>query len=179
MVSATAWRSYPRSGVYPPTGTKISQDRLENILNNRRLTSELSCLSVFTNLAGQKTFPTLAVLPTRKCQNNRKTKWNQDGNLQESSRNKSGSQLPQISDVAGQNKDLGNVQRYSRAVTKKSPHKATSWERPNSSAYLRLKNSKRTSKCQVFSSTVPALGFFLYPHSNFFEILVEIFFGPR
>ena len=32
----------------------------------------------------------------------------------------------------------------------------TSRERPMSAPYLRLKNSKRTSKCQVFSSTVPA-----------------------
>ena len=32
----------------------------------------------------------------------------------------------------------------------------TSRERPKSAPYLRLKNSKRTSKCQVFSSTVPA-----------------------
>ena len=31
----------------------------------------------------------------------------------------------------------------------------TSPERPKSAPYLRLKNSKRTSKCQVFSSTVP------------------------
>ena len=29
-------------------------------------------------------------------------------------------------------------------------------QEPKSAAYLRLKNSKRTSKCQVFSSTVPA-----------------------
>ena len=33
--------------------------------------------------------------------------------------------------------------------------KKTSRERPKSTPYLRLKNSKRTSKCQVFSSTVP------------------------
>ena len=32
----------------------------------------------------------------------------------------------------------------------------TSRERPKSAPYLRLKNSKRTSMCQVFSSTVPA-----------------------
>ena len=32
----------------------------------------------------------------------------------------------------------------------------TSRERPKSAPYLKLKNSKRTSKCQVFSSTVPA-----------------------
>ena len=32
----------------------------------------------------------------------------------------------------------------------------TSRERPKSAPYLRLKNSKRISKCQVFSSTVPA-----------------------
>ena len=32
----------------------------------------------------------------------------------------------------------------------------TSRDRPKSAPYLRLKNSKRTSKCQVFSSTVPA-----------------------
>ena len=31
----------------------------------------------------------------------------------------------------------------------------TSRERPKSAPYLRLKNNKRTSKCQVFSSTVP------------------------
>ena len=31
----------------------------------------------------------------------------------------------------------------------------TSRERPKSAPYLRLKNSKRTSKCQVLSSTVP------------------------
>ena len=30
----------------------------------------------------------------------------------------------------------------------------TSWDRPKSAPYLRLKNSKRTSKCQVFSFTV-------------------------
>ena len=36
--------------------------------------------------------------------------------------------------------------------------KKTSRERPKSAPYLRLKNIKRTSKCQVFSSTVPALG---------------------
>ena len=34
--------------------------------------------------------------------------------------------------------------------------KETSRERLKSAPYLRLKNSKRTSKCQVFSSTVPA-----------------------
>ena len=34
------------------------------------------------------------------------------------------------------------------------PYK-TSRERPKSAPYLRLKNSKRTSKCRVFSSTVP------------------------
>ena len=31
----------------------------------------------------------------------------------------------------------------------------TSRERPKSAPYLRLKNNERTSKCQVFSSTVP------------------------
>ena len=34
----------------------------------------------------------------------------------------------------------------------------TSRERPKSAPYLRLKNNKRTSKCQVFSSTVPVWG---------------------
>ena len=34
----------------------------------------------------------------------------------------------------------------------------TSRERPKLAPYLRLKNSKRTSKCQVFPSTVPAWG---------------------
>ena len=31
----------------------------------------------------------------------------------------------------------------------------TNRERPKSAPYLRLKNSKKTSKCQVLSSTVP------------------------
>ena len=34
----------------------------------------------------------------------------------------------------------------------------TSRDRPKSAPYLRLKNSKRTSMCQLFSSTVPAWG---------------------
>ena len=34
-------------------------------------------------------------------------------------------------------------------------NKRTSRERPKSAPYLRLKNSKSTSKCQVLSSTVP------------------------
>ena len=42
--------------------------------------------------------------------------------------------------------------------------KTTSRERPKSAPYLRLKNSKRTSKCQVLSSTVPKKSF-----QKFFE----------
>ena len=38
----------------------------------------------------------------------------------------------------------------------KNFYKLTSRERPKSAPYLRLKNSKRTSMGQVFSSTVPA-----------------------
>ena len=41
-------------------------------------------------------------------------------------------------------------------LTKNQIKMYTSRERPKSAPYLRLKNSKRTSKCQVFSSTVPA-----------------------
>ena len=38
---------------------------------------------------------------------------------------------------------------------KKRTHRP-SRERPKSAPYLKLKNSKRTSECQVLSSTVPA-----------------------
>ena len=44
----------------------------------------------------------------------------------------------------------------------------TSRERPKSATYLRLKNSKKTSKCQVLSSTVPEWG-------KKFPIFFEIF----
>ena len=43
--------------------------------------------------------------------------------------------------------------------TKYKPLNKTSRERPKSAPYLRLKNSKRTSKCQVLSSTVPKKNF--------------------
>ena len=45
----------------------------------------------------------------------------------------------------------------------------TSRDRPKSAPYPRLKNSKKTSKCQVFSSTVPAWGKIL-KNPNFFEL---------
>ena len=46
--------------------------------------------------------------------------------------------------------------------------KKTSRERPKSAPYLRLKNSKRTSKCQVLSSTVPKK--ISKSFLNFFEV---------
>ena len=47
----------------------------------------------------------------------------------------------------------------------------TSRERPKSAPYLRLKNSKRTSKCQVLSSTVPKK--ISKKFLNFFEVSVK------
>ena len=46
--------------------------------------------------------------------------------------------------------------------------KETSRERPKSAPYLRLKNSKKTSKCQVLSSTVPKKISKIF--LNFFEV---------
>ena len=53
--------------------------------------------------------------------------------------------------------------------------KKTSRERPKSAPYLRLKNSKRTSMCQVFSSTVPAWRK-NWKKSHFFEKFFSNFF---
>ena len=47
----------------------------------------------------------------------------------------------------------------------------TSREQPKSAPYLRLKSSKRTSKCHIFSSTVPEWG---EKFSNFFENFFEV-----
>ena len=52
-----------------------------------------------------------------------------------------------------------------KILQKRNISKVTSRERPKWAPYLRLKNSKRTSKCQVFSSTVPA--FFLFFSKSF------------
>ena len=54
--------------------------------------------------------------------------------------------------------------------------KQTSWERPKSAPYLRLKNSKRTSKCQIFSSTVPAWGKNWTKIPSFLKIFFRFFF---
>ena len=54
----------------------------------------------------------------------------------------------------------------------------TSRERPKSAPYLRLKNNKRTSKCQVFSSTVPVWGKIEKKIPIFFEIF-KIFLVSR
>ena len=58
------------------------------------------------------------------------------------------------SDKNKENPPLSQRQRMN--YTMKSSATQTSRERPKSAPYPRLKNSKRTSKCQVFSSTVPA-----------------------
>ena len=54
-------------------------------------------------------------------------------------------------------------------------NKRTSRERPKSAPYLRLKNNKRTSKCQVFSSTVPVWG----KIEKKFPIFLKIFLVSR
>ena len=57
------------------------------------------------------------------------------------------------------------------AISKSS----TSRERLKSAPYLRLKNSKRTSKCQLFSSTVPAWGKIGKKIRTFLKICFEFF----
>ena len=59
-------------------------------------------------------------------------------------------------------------------ITIKKDELETSRERPKSAPYLRLKNSKRISKCQVFSSTEPAWGKILKNpiFLNFFRIFL-------
>ena len=72
----------------------------------------------------------------------------------------------------------GPVQRRSclppatNAIQNKSTFFKTSRERPKSAPYLRLKNNKSTSKCQVFSSTVPVWGK-IEKNSDFFEIFLK------
>ena len=58
----------------------------------------------------------------------------------------------------------GILWRHLKKLRKNSHKAETSRERPKSAPYLRLKNSKRTSKCQVLSSTVPKKNF-----QKFFE----------
>ena len=53
----------------------------------------------------------------------------------------------------------------------------TSRERPKSAPYLRLKNNKRTSKCQVFSSTVP-VWVKIEKKSDFFLKFFKFFWYP-